>query len=88
MLGHLNRLTVEQIDCLKANDQKRLLALDKELETVFGEKERAFGAVAKGFNMYGDPVTLEGTELLAFQPTSSGVATAHSDTPRESVDRL
>ena len=27
--------------------------------------ERAFGAVAKGFNMYGDPVTIEGTELLA-----------------------
>jgi peptide deformylase len=26
---------------------------------------RAFGAVAKGFNMYGDPVTIEGTDLLA-----------------------
>jgi peptide deformylase len=26
---------------------------------------RAWGAVAKGFNMYGDPVTIEGTELLA-----------------------
>ncbi len=26
---------------------------------------RAFGVVAKGFNMYGDPVTIEGTELLA-----------------------
>ena len=30
----------------------------------------------------------EGTELLAFQPTSSGAATAHSDRPRQSVDRL
>jgi peptide deformylase len=27
--------------------------------------KRAFGAVAKGFNMYGDPVTIEGTDLLA-----------------------
>jgi peptide deformylase len=26
---------------------------------------RAFRAVAKGFNMHGDPVTIEGTELLA-----------------------
>jgi peptide deformylase len=27
--------------------------------------KRAYGVVAKGFNMYGDPVTIEGTELLA-----------------------
>jgi peptide deformylase len=27
--------------------------------------ERAFGAVAKGFNMYGEPVTVEGTGQLA-----------------------
>jgi peptide deformylase len=27
--------------------------------------KRAHGVVAKGFNMYGDPVTIEGTELLA-----------------------
>jgi peptide deformylase len=26
---------------------------------------RAYGVVAKGFNMYGDPVTIAGTELLA-----------------------
>ncbi len=26
---------------------------------------RAYGVVAKGFNMYGDPVTVEGTELLS-----------------------
>lgn len=29
------------------------------------ETPRAFRAVAKGFNMYGDPVIVEGTELLA-----------------------
>ena len=27
--------------------------------------KRAYGVVAKGFNMYGDPVTVEGTETLA-----------------------
>ena len=27
--------------------------------------KRSYGVVAKGFNMYGDPVTIEGTELLA-----------------------
>jgi len=27
--------------------------------------KRAYGVVAKGFNMYGDPVTISGTELLA-----------------------
>ncbi|MCQ4080137.1 peptide deformylase [Streptomyces sp. RB6PN25] len=27
--------------------------------------KRAYGVVAKGFTMYGDPVTVEGTELLA-----------------------
>ncbi len=29
------------------------------------ETPRAFKAVAKGFNMYGEPITVEGTELLA-----------------------
>ena len=29
------------------------------------ETPRAFCAVAKGFNMYGEPITVEGTELLA-----------------------
>jgi peptide deformylase len=27
--------------------------------------KRAYGVVGKGFNMYGDPVTIEGTQLLA-----------------------
>jgi peptide deformylase len=29
------------------------------------DTKRAFGVVAKGFNMHGDPVTIEGTQLLA-----------------------
>lgn len=53
VLRHLNRLTVEQMDCLKANDQRRLLALDKELEKQFGEKERAFGALQEHSKEHG-----------------------------------
>ncbi|UGQ13051.1 peptide deformylase [Yinghuangia sp. ASG 101] len=29
------------------------------------DTKRAFGVVAKGFNMHGDPVTIDGTEMLA-----------------------
>ncbi|NYI04951.1 peptide deformylase [Allostreptomyces psammosilenae] len=29
------------------------------------DRRRAYGVVARGFNMYGDPVTIEGTQLLA-----------------------
>ncbi|MEV7781226.1 peptide deformylase [Kitasatospora sp. NPDC088351] len=29
------------------------------------DTKRAYGVVAKGFNMHGDPVTIEGTQLLA-----------------------
>ncbi|GAA4976949.1 peptide deformylase [Uniformispora flossi] len=29
------------------------------------DTKRAFGVVAKGFNMFGDPVTIEGTQLLS-----------------------
>jgi peptide deformylase len=29
------------------------------------DTRRAYGVVARGFNMYGDPVTIEGTQLLA-----------------------
>ena len=51
--------------------------LDLTEEEQFGEEgclslpgltfdcRRAYGVVAKGFNMYGDPVVIEGTELLA-----------------------
>jgi hypothetical protein len=45
ILERIDRLTQEQIDSLKNADDERLLALDKELETTFGEKERAFGAL-------------------------------------------
>jgi hypothetical protein len=53
VLGKLNHLTAEQIDCLKANDEKRLMELDKNLETAFGEKERAFGALRQHTEEHG-----------------------------------
>lgn len=38
-------VTREQIECVKLQDQARLMALDKVLEATFGKKERAFGAL-------------------------------------------
>jgi len=32
---------------------------------IYADTRRSFGVVAKGFNMHGEPVTIEGTELLA-----------------------
>ncbi len=32
---------------------------------VYLDTPRAYGVVAKGFNMHGDPVTIEGTQLLS-----------------------
>lgn len=32
---------------------------------IYAPTARAFGVVARGWNMYGDPVTVEGTQLLA-----------------------
>ena len=37
---------------------------------------RAWGVVAKGVNMYGDPVTIEGTELLARAAANPGLKAA------------
>lgn len=46
-------LTRLQIDALSINDQARLLALDKQLEKKFGEKERAFGALRQHAKEHG-----------------------------------
>jgi hypothetical protein len=46
-LNHLNKLTVGQVECLRANDLRRLFELDQQLEQAFGAKERAFGALAE-----------------------------------------
>jgi len=53
VLGHLNHLTLEQIECLRNGNQKRLLEIDSELELTFGEKERAFGALREHSKEHG-----------------------------------
>lgn len=45
VLQRLIDLTQHQIEAVEVNDQSKLMALDKDLETTFGEKERAFGAL-------------------------------------------
>lgn len=45
ILERIDQLNKEQMEALKKRDDERLLQLDKQLELVFGEKERAFGAL-------------------------------------------
>jgi hypothetical protein len=45
ILENIISLTKEQIRALAANDQRRIVVLDKELEKAFGKKERAFGSL-------------------------------------------
>jgi hypothetical protein len=44
-LVRIRELTADQITALKAGDHAQVLAIDKDLETVFGDKEKAFGAL-------------------------------------------
>lgn len=46
-------ITTQQIGALKKGDQALLLALDKELEKTFGEKERSFGALRQHTEEHG-----------------------------------
>jgi len=59
-LGHLVNPTLDLSDELQEGDEGCLSFPDLVYPTP-----RAFRAVAKGFNMHGEPVTIEGTELLA-----------------------
>jgi hypothetical protein len=52
-LSKINELAVQQIECIKASNQIRLMALDKETELAFGEKERAFGALLEHSKEHG-----------------------------------
>lgn len=53
VLQQIIDITKRQIDALHDGDQARLLALDKRLETTFGEKERAFGALRQHTKEHG-----------------------------------
>jgi peptide deformylase len=59
-VGHLINPTLE----LSAEQQEGLEGCLSLPELTY-ECKRALSVVAKGFNMYGDPVVIEGSELLA-----------------------
>ena len=59
-LGHLINPTLDLSEDLPEGDEGCLSFPDLVYPTP-----RAFRAVAKGFNMHGEPITVEGTELLA-----------------------
>jgi peptide deformylase len=58
--GHLVNPTLDLSEDEETDDEGCL-----SLPGLTFPTKRAFGVVAKGFNMHGDPVTIEGTELLA-----------------------
>ncbi|CAN2199282.1 Def N-formylmethionyl-tRNA deformylase [Candidatus Nanopelagicaceae bacterium] len=59
-LGHLINPTLDLSDEMQDGDEGCL-----SFPELLYPTPRAFRAVAKGFNMHGEPVTVEGTELLA-----------------------
>jgi len=59
-LGHLINPTLDLSEELQDGEEGCLSFPELSYETP-----RAFHAVAKGWNMHGEPVTIEGTELLA-----------------------
>ena len=59
-IGHLINPTLDLSEEMQEGDEGCLSFPELVYPTP-----RAFRAVAKGFNMHGDPVTIEGTELLA-----------------------
>lgn len=59
-LGHLVNPTLDLSSDLQEGEEGCLSFPELRFETP-----RSFRAVAKGFNMYGEPVVIEGTELLA-----------------------
>lgn len=59
-LGHLINPTLDLSDEMQEGDEGCL-----SFPELLYPTPRAFRAVAKGFNMHGEPVTIEGTELLA-----------------------
>ena len=59
-LGHLINPSLELSSEMQEGEEGCL-----SFPALSYETPRAFRAVAKGFNMYGEPITVEGTELLA-----------------------
>jgi peptide deformylase len=59
-LGHLINPTLDLSEEMQEGDEGCL-----SFPELLYPTPRAFSAVAKGFNIHGEPVTIEGTELLA-----------------------
>ena len=59
-LGHLINPTLDLGDEMQEGEEGCL-----SFPALSYETPRAFRAVAKGFNIHGEPITVEGTELLA-----------------------
>ncbi len=59
-LGHLVNPTLDLSEEMQDGDEGCL-----SFPSLSYNTSRAFRAVAKGFNMHGEPVTIEGTEFLA-----------------------
>jgi peptide deformylase len=59
-LGHLVNPSLDLTDDMQEGEEGCL-----SLPGIFADTPRSFGVVAKGFNMHGDPVAIEGTELLS-----------------------
>ena len=59
-IGHLINPTLDLSEEMQDGEEGCL-----SFPALSYETPRAFRAVAKGFNMYGEPITVEGTELLA-----------------------
>lgn len=59
-IGHLINPTLDLSDEMQEGEEGCL-----SFPSLSYETPRSFRAVAKGFNMYGEPITVEGTELLA-----------------------
>ena len=60
VFGHLINPSLDLSDELQEGEEGCL-----SFPALSYETPRAFRAVAKGFNMHGEPITVEGTELLA-----------------------
>jgi peptide deformylase len=58
--GHLVNPDLDLTDEMQEGEEGCL-----SIPGVYLDTPRAYGVVAKGWNMYGDPVTIEGTEVLA-----------------------
>ena len=60
VIGHLINPTLDLSDEMQDGEEGCL-----SFPGVYADTPRALRAVAKGFNMHGEPITIEGTEFLA-----------------------